>query len=128
MTKSKTTRRSRSPWRTVTNHKGRSIAIVEATRGRRFELDADDWNAIRGSFGECWRVIGDGKGNEYVAAARPGIPSPLTPARAITQAGRHERVKYADGNTMNLKRENLIIVSGGGSHAIPASGYRNAGR
>lgn len=35
-------------------------------------------------------------------------------ARIILDAGKHERVRYRDGNQLNLTRENLILMAKGG--------------
>ena len=115
--------RHHSPFTIHRDYRGREVAKVRATQGRVFELLAADWDDVRKSFGKTWYAVNDGRGYTYIAGYRPGLTSPVTLARAITRAGKGERVTFADGNPMNLRRENLAVGSGAGRHQVPDVGY-----
>lgn len=118
------TKRTFSPFTVYTDYKGRRIARVEAAKDAYFELLESDWRAARKHVGPTWYLSGNGSGGAYVMAApRPGLgPVPL--ARIIKQAREGERVKYMDGNTLNLRPENLKVDRGYSKYAVPAGGYK----
>jgi hypothetical protein len=96
----------------VSDGKGNKVAVVEATKGYTFTLDASDWACVCQQHGRAWRAIGDGKGRIYIAAARPGMGTPLTLARAIMNAQPGQIVRYRDGDRLNLRKANLSSTSG----------------
>jgi hypothetical protein len=48
-------------------------------------------------------------------------------ARAHVGAKRGQQVRYRNGDRMDLRRSNLVLVPGPSKHSVPKDGYRAAG-
>ena len=121
----------------TTDAHGQELAHVAlANTDKRATLYAEDYRRLMDAgFTRYWALNGDGHGNAYVMLngytpnGRCG-PSPV--ARFIVDASKGRTVKYADGDRLNLRRENLVIGRGpakmpaasitprrGGAHSAP---------
>lgn len=77
------------------------------------EEDFDRWAARR--YSTAWTRTIDREGRDYVVAAHAHSEATgglITVARVIADAGRGKRVKYRDGNRLNLRRNNLYLEDG----------------
>lgn len=94
----------------TTNSQGRSIALVPlANHPTPARIRRDDLEALQAAgWSANWTFNDSGNGSAYVkcrgGSSRGGH---ATVARLLMQAGRHEQVKYHDGDRTNLTRENL---------------------
>ena len=73
--------------------------------------DFDAWQTMGLSLAWTLNASGSRKA-AYVKAAHPGSEATgnlITPARIIAGAGRHQRVRYLDGDRLNLRRGNLYL-------------------
>lgn len=90
---------------------GATIALVPTNRPGNFvRVLADDFAAYceRG-FSQQWIVNSNGKGRNYVKVGLTGISGNLAMvARLLLNVPRGTRLSYADGNPMNLRRDNPI--------------------
>ena len=101
-------------------------AVLVALHGTRGEglwmiLDARDWHRIKTTIGDVWGINVDGTGQYFqvrcgasrvaALAKQPGERPTATLARILTDAKRGEVVRYRDGNSLNLRRANLEVVS-----------------
>ncbi|NII11548.1 hypothetical protein [Oleiagrimonas sp. C23AA] len=62
-----------------------------------------------------WACASDGHGNRYVVTYCrdiEGRTSVTTVARLVVGAEKGQRVRYRDGNRLNLRRENLYVEKG----------------
>jgi hypothetical protein len=105
-------KRTASTLSTTTDQQGRGIVHLDVGRGRVAKLAATDWDRVRQDFGPTWYLTGNGWGQEYVAARRPEQGGLITLARVVANALAGERVKYRDGDRLNLLPENLDVVAG----------------
>lgn len=100
---------------------GRLAVAVNLTgalgRGKQMVLDVFVWERVKLVLGPdwCWKLNGSGSG--YVVTTRKqatayadGQPI-LILARHIALAGHGDLVAYRDGDTLNLTRGNLELVS-----------------
>jgi hypothetical protein len=80
-------------------------------------LDTADWQHAREQWGDRWNVLANGKGGLYVAASRAALrhltrqPSGYSVAllaRLLTGAQPGEIVIYANGDSFDLRRSNLV--------------------
>ncbi|MBW6398659.1 HNH endonuclease [Roseomonas sp. HJA6] len=103
---------------------GKSVMVaLHGTRGRGkcMTLDARDWHHIKTTIGDVWGINVSGTGLHFqvrcgaarvaALAKQPGERPTATLARILMNAKRGEVVKYRDGNPLNLRRENLEVVS-----------------
>lgn len=103
---------------------GRSVMVaLHGTRGRGkwMVLDARDWQHIKSTIGDVWGINVSGTGRHFQVrcgaarvaglAKQPGDRPTATLARILMNAKRGEVVRYRDGNALNLRRENLEVVS-----------------
>lgn len=95
------------------------VRIALANTEQRATMYAEDFHRwLAAGFSPFLSLTSTGGRHKYVLA---NVRSPrntlrsLPLARWIAGAGRGERVRYADGDRLNLRRENLVIVKGGGS-------------
>jgi hypothetical protein len=93
----------------------RLIAIVPLCNGRgAVTLLASDLDAlIERGHGPNWYRCGNGKGRFYVATRNPqghSASDNVTLVRLIAGAAKGERVSYLDGDSMNLRPENLVLA------------------
>jgi hypothetical protein len=77
-------------------------------------LDACDWRHVRTTWGTRWFILANDKGREYVAGRPPKRrlarwTSTLL-ARLLTGAKPGELVRYRDGDPLNLRRANLVLL------------------
>jgi hypothetical protein len=88
--------------------------------------DWQEWCRLR--LPTRWTLNAAGNGHAYVRAARTRATGHLfTPARVLLEAGRGQIVRYRDGDTTNLRRDNLYLASGAAKRcdaAIPAAPKR----
>lgn len=101
----------------TTDNAGRELAHVPlANREERATLYAEDYRRLMaGEWSPCWQLTNVGWKFPYVLvrALNPkGKHRTLTVARLVAQVGKGQRVSYADGNRLNLRRDNLLIHEG----------------
>lgn len=95
------------------------VRIALATTDQRATLYAEDFQRLTAAgFSSCWSLADVGYGVRYVLVCvrtltpgRKGRRS-LTVARLVAEAGKGQRVRYADGDRLNLRRENLVLEQG----------------
>ena len=90
-------------------------------RGREMILEREVWDDVKTQFTERWIVLRpNGSGLLYVASGRwtvrhtarvPGEVPVLPLARYVAGAPRGKVVVYRNGNSLDLRRENLEIIS-----------------
>lgn len=81
-------------------------------------LDAADWPLVQREWGSIWTLLPNGNGRSYVSAClrrcgqvdQPGSGDTARLARLLVGAGRGEMVVYRDGDTLNLRRSNLLFL------------------
>jgi hypothetical protein len=96
---------------------GQRLAHVAlANTDRRATLYAEDYQRlIDAGFSPHWQYTGTSHGGAYVtlnAYTGDGYNRSVPVARLLTGAGRGERVRARDGNTLNLRIENLEFHTG----------------
>jgi hypothetical protein len=93
---------------------GRPIAVIPLANGGTAKMLAADWQEWnRLGLPTRWTLNPTGNGHAYVRAARTRATGCLfTPARVLLEAGRGQIVRYRDGDTSNLRRDNLYLASG----------------
>jgi hypothetical protein len=96
---------------------GQELAHVAlANTQQRATLYADDYHRLMAAgFSRFWEYRQDGRGNMYPslsAYTSDGYLREVTIARLIANAGHGKRVRAIDGNTLNLRTENLEFVPG----------------
>jgi hypothetical protein len=79
-------------------------------------VDRDDFDAMQAmGLSFAWTLNGNGKGSpprvKASHARAEATGSLITPARIITGAGARQRVRYLDGNRLNLRRANLYLCT-----------------
>lgn len=100
----------RSRFVTTLNENGRDICYVPLGRGG--DLCAVIWKEdfdflIRLGITANWTK----GGSNYVTCNSSKVPgNKLQVVRVLLNAGPGEKVRYLDGNSYNLRRENLIVV------------------
>lgn len=103
----------------TTDADGQQLAHVAlANTNKRATLYAEDhaWLMAKG-WSPYWSLTNTGGRHDYVLANARGprdTPRTITIARLIAQAAKGQRVTYADGDRTNLRRDNLVVVKGGG--------------
>ncbi|MFA9479225.1 hypothetical protein ACERK3_13115 [Phycisphaerales bacterium AB-hyl4] len=98
------------------DHDGAKVMKVPLSDGiHEAKLWPQDYRrlaAMNMTTGWCYNAAGPG--HQYVRIAdsqqRFGPGELVTAARIIVDAGKGERVKYRDGNRLNLRRENLNVI------------------
>jgi hypothetical protein len=92
------------------------VHVALANTDQRATLHAEDFHRwLDAGFSRYWSFVSTGGQNQYVLAnARSPTNSlrSLTVARWIAKAGRGQLVSYADGDRLNLRRDNLELVRG----------------
>lgn len=92
------------------------VHIALANSNRRATLYAEDFQRLTAAgFSSRWQYTEDGRGSAYVtltAYTRDGHNRVIPVARLLADAGHGERVRCSDGNTLNLRIENLSIYLG----------------
>lgn len=107
-------RPKRLPWCSADPRNGRSIVHVPLKGGGAAVLWAEDFDALTAAgFTDQWISNSDGKGRSYVRAFAPGMPGGLfTVAVVIMRPSPGYRVRYRDGDRLNLRRGNLYLREG----------------
>lgn len=92
------------------------VHVALANSNQRVTLYAEDYQRLMDAgFSRFWKYTGDGRGSAYVtlnAYTRDGHSRVIPVARLLADAGHGERVRCSDGNTLNLRNENLSIYLG----------------
>ncbi|MGI3165714.1 hypothetical protein [Pseudooceanicola sp. 200-1SW] len=93
-------------------------------------IEADDYWLVRDAGGDgLWCIVGRSQGHRYVATYAPlGDSKPgyaVYPARIILRLSRGQRVRYLNGDTLDLRRKNLIGQAG--AARLPAGGMLRIG-
>lgn len=93
--------------------------------GKEMILDADEWDWIALALGRAWGVVRhggarrDGTQAFYVGSGRSRVApfarqASRTPvlvlSRWITRAPRNAQVRHANGNSLDLRRRNLVVT------------------
>ena len=119
---------------TVTEHTtgadGQQLAYIAlGDSGRRATLYAEDYRRLMDTgFSPCWQHTGDGRGHAYAtlgAYNAKGVDCLVPVARLVAQAKAGQIVRYADGNPLNLRSENLKLRAGVARYGA-ADWYPNA--
>lgn len=103
----------RKPFTTLDSG-GRKVVIVPLAGGQSAKLFPDDFAAIRrAGFSDQWVFNLSGRGHPYVRVGCARVSgSLLSVARIILSPGHGKRVRYRDGNPLNLRRDNLYVTAG----------------
>lgn len=92
------------------------VHVALANSNLRATLYAEDYQRLMDAgFSRHWQYTEDGRGGAYVtlnAYTRNGHSRMIPVARLLAGAGHGERVRCSDGNTLNLRSENLSIYLG----------------
>jgi len=102
-------RRTKTPIREPSDD-GATIIRIPLTRGKFAIIERDDWEYIkrvgspnafadRSHFGRVYAAVWTGRRNEMIA-------------RILLKAKRGQRVRYSNGDTLDLRRANLSLVGG----------------
>lgn len=90
--------------------------------GHFMTLDEDDWQHAREAWGADWTLMPNGCGKAYVTSCRhslahltdqPGSGDTARLARLLMGAKRGDIVVYQDGDPLNLRRGNLLLLKRG---------------
>jgi hypothetical protein len=90
-----------------------SVRLAAVTE-TRMQIDGSDWERVKASYGSRWTISNDGG---FVVSRRLGHnrpanePRTVVLARIITGASAGNVVTYSDGNRLNLRSSNLLIMS-----------------
>jgi hypothetical protein len=92
------------------------VHVALANSQRRATLYTENYQRLmEAGFSRFWKYTEDGRGSAYVtvnAYTRDGHCRMIPVARLIAQAGHGQRVRCSDGNTLNLRSENLSAYLG----------------
>lgn len=92
------------------------VHVALANSQQRATLYAEDYlRLMDAGFSARWQYTEDGRGSAYVTLAAytsTGHNRVIPVARLITGAGQGERVRASDGNTLNLRSDNLTFYAG----------------
>ena len=103
---------------------GHAIVLVPlANHPEPAIIDPSDFERLHTlGIGDQWtrNCDGKGRGRGYVRCKGPHGIGLITIARIVAGAGAGENVKYSDGDSLNLRADNLVLV-GGRSKAREAS-------
>ncbi|MFK2904839.1 hypothetical protein ISP17_12820 [Dyella ginsengisoli] len=109
-------RQQAAPQFTADADGNRLAHIALAHTHERATLYAEDYERVLAQgFSPYWAIASTGGRHRYVlvqARSPSNIGRSLTVARLVAQAGKGQRVGYADGDRLNLRRENLVLVKG----------------
>lgn len=109
--------KSKRPVTFTTDHLGREIARVPLTRGFTATVLKSDYDTLTARGYTNWFANPDGKGHHY-ASVHSGNrlysrTTPLGVVRVIVNCPDYLRVRFRDGDPMNLLPENLYTVRKG---------------
>lgn len=92
------------------------VHVALANTDQRATLYTEDYRRLSvAGFSQHWQHAKDGRGNAYptLGAYNPkGVDCLVSVARLIIQAKAGQSVRYADGNPLNLRTENLKLMKG----------------
>lgn len=98
------------------------VHVALANTDQRATLYAEDYQRwLAAGFSPYWSLCDVGYGIQYVLASARTAGNKhrsLTVARWIADAGKGQRVRYADGDRLNLRRENLVFEQGPAGSAV----------
>lgn len=97
----------------TTDHLNREIVRVLLTRGLTATVLKSDYDAITARGFSNWYANTNGQGSHYASVhgnhRSDERQAPMSVARILTDCPDRKRVRYRDGNSMNLLPENLYI-------------------
>lgn len=107
----------------TTDADGQQLAHVAlANTDQRATLYAEDYQRwLAAGFSPYWSLCDVGYGTRYVLSSARTAGNKhrsLTVARWVADAGKGQRVRYADGDRLNLRRENLVFEQGPAGSAV----------
>jgi hypothetical protein len=95
---------------------GLELVAVPLGRASSYEaiIEKSDWEFVRklGLSGN-WSAVPSGYGNPYVAASgssKNSLRRKVLVARVLLDASTGTSVRFRDGNPLNLRRDNLLLV------------------
>jgi len=101
------------------------VHVALANTDQRATMYAEDFQRwLAAGFSAFWSFTSTGGRFQYVLAntRSPSNSTRTVPvARWIADAQKGQRVRYADGDRLNLRRENLTAVKGGGGAKTAAA-------
>jgi len=101
------------------------VHVALANTDQRATLYVEDYQRwLAAGFSPFWSFASTGGRFQYVLAntRSPSNSTRTVPvARWIADAGKGQRVSHADGDRLNLRRDNLAVVKGGGGAKIAAA-------
>jgi hypothetical protein len=114
------------PVRFAMDRDGTPIAKVTLAGGEVAVIDGPDFDQLmRLGVSPNWTLNQAGTGHAYVRAYAPRRRGSLvTIARLLMRPGRNQRVQYADGDPLNLRRSNLFLGHQGGAGDFEAGAMR----
>lgn len=105
------------------------VHIALGNSGKQASLYIESYEQlIDEGFSSCWQHTEDGRGHGYVtlgAYSPKGVDCLVPVARLIAQAQAGQIVRYADGNPLNLRTDNLKLMAGAARYGA-ADWYPNA--
>lgn len=108
--------RQPAPEYTIDPQGNRLVHLPLANTSERATLYAEDYERmVADGYSARWAIASTGGHHKYVLvnARSPGNGKrSLTVARLVAQAGRGQIVGYADGDRLNLRRDNLRVHEG----------------
>lgn len=100
----------------TTDAEGQRLVHVALANSKRATLYEEDYELlIEAGFTPFWKFLQDRRGHTYPtlnAYSSHGHSQEVTVARLISRAGQNQCVRPADGNPLNLRRENLELLPG----------------
>jgi hypothetical protein len=92
------------------------VHVALANTTERATMYAEDYERlIDVGYSRHWSLTSTGASARYVlvnARSIKGTKRSLTVARLVADAGKGSRVRYVDGDRLNLRTENLALVKG----------------
>lgn len=108
--------RQPAPEFTIDPDGNRLAHLPLAHTSERATLYADDYErVVADGYSPCWSFASTGGRQKYVlvnARSPNNAPRSFTVARLVAEAGKGQLVSYADGDRLNLRRENLLLHEG----------------
>ena len=93
---------------------GAAIALVHMPCGATAKALAADYRRLcdLGFPGDRWLTNAGANGFRYVRLGTGGGTNTMTAARLLLRPPAQTYVRYADGDTLNLRRDNLYVTAG----------------
>lgn len=108
--------------RVTTDASGAEVAHVAISGGHVIQMDKPDFERLSERCGHAaWFLNYAGRTRGYPTMDMPSVfgddrKAPTALARIIVSAGARERVRYDNGDRLDLRRTNLRIVGGRGKY------------